>query len=144
MDDTWLQELKAIREKDKVKRAAPSQPKVVDVMEEASDLLNESQAHYLLRQVQKALLGGKGILKTYENTNGYTLALALLWQGPVSNATRPIKHNQPYYYIVVGVRDDKLWVNDHPIPAPTPDALKTALLAASKDPGTHVLKRTSS
>lgn len=98
-------------------------------------MLQHSRAHELLRQVQKALLDGQGTLEMYDNPKKYDRAIVLAWQGPISAARRPNpKKPEGYCYILVGARGDQLSVNNRPVSPPTPEALKTALLAAAKQP----------
>lgn len=136
MSDEWLEQLRGLHEADKAKREAavePEQPQ--DRQSQAAKILQQSKAHTLLRQVQKVLLGGGGQLDVFESTTQYDRGLALVWQGPISAARKP-KPNDPdeYHYILIGVRDGRLWVNGKALPSATVEALKAALLAASKHP----------
>jgi hypothetical protein len=62
--------------------------------------------------------------------------LTLVWQGPVSRARKPDPDDPAgYSYILVGVREGRLWVNGKPLAEATPEALKAALLQAARKPG---------
>ena len=137
MSDEWLDELKELHEKDKAEQQAKrKEMKQPDKLQQADDIMRQSAAHQLLRQVQKALLNGKGVLEIDDGASQYDRAIALIWQGPISAARKPNPNDsENYRYILVGVRDGKVWVNGKSLPAATPDTLKGALLEASKDPG---------
>lgn len=139
MSDDWLDEIRQLREADHTARQQSEQQaqEETDAREAmAVNLLRQTRAHELLRQVQKALLNGQGALDIFDRAGDYDRAITLTWQGHISEARRP-DHNDPspMYYIAVGVRDDKLWVNDQPLPTNTTAVLKKALLAASRNPG---------
>jgi hypothetical protein len=86
--------------------------------------------------VQKALLGGEGVLDIFDRAGNYDRVITRAWQGPISAARKPNPNDpEPYNYILVGVRKDKLWVNGKSLPETTPEALKAALVEASKKPG---------
>ena len=139
MNDDWLKQLQQLHDDDKAKQ----QPKVDDVgakalkqQKEAATLLRKSKAHELLRQIQKTLLGGGGILDIYEQKSDYERVISLVWQGPISAARRPDPDDpEAYSYILVGVRQGKLWVNGKQVAKATPEALQAALLQACKKPG---------
>jgi hypothetical protein len=137
MSDDWLDQLRELHEKDKAEQLAKTKPAppVEIKRSQASDLLRQSQAHGLLRQVQKVLLNGQGALDIFDKAGNYDRVISLAWQGPISNARKPSPDDpSEYSYILVGVRQDKLWVNDKPLPAASPEALKPALLEACKNP----------
>ncbi|HEX9925008.1 MAG TPA: hypothetical protein VGD99_20300 [Anaerolineae bacterium] len=136
MSDEWLDELKELHDKDKAEQQPKRQNlKQPDKLQQAEAIMRQSMAHQLLRQVQKALLSGKGVVEIYDGASQYDRAIALIWQGPISAARKPNPNDsKDYRYILVGVRDGKMWVNGKSLPAATPDALKAALLEASKDP----------
>jgi hypothetical protein len=137
MSDDWLAQLRQLHEADKTKRetALPllSEP---PPQNQAAELLRQLQAHQLLRQVQKALLGGQGTLDIFDRAGDYDRMISLVWQGPISAARKRDPNDpEPYNYILVGVRQDKVWVNGKPLSEATPEALKTALVEASRKPG---------
>lgn len=141
MSDNWLDELHQLHEQDKASRQAameqldlsilPSQPG-----KQAADLLRQADALNLLRQVQKALLKGKGVIDIFEQTQRYERAVSLAWQGPISAARKPDPKNpEKYQYILIGVREGQLYVNDKEVNPVTPEALKKALVETAKKPG---------
>jgi hypothetical protein len=135
VSDDWLDQLRKLHDADKARSQAKSKEQQVQ-KSHASDLLRQSQAHKLLRQVQKVLLSGQGTLDIFDRTGDYERVISLVWQGPISNARKPNPDDpEPYNYILVGVRNGKLWVNGKALSAPTPEALKVALVQASQKPG---------
>ncbi len=140
MNDDWLDQLKQLHEADREKQQAQKPDQTENLVqkkrEAAIKLLRQSRAHDLLRQVQKTLLNGGGTLEVHDQTSDYERAITLVWQGPISAARRPDENDsEPYYYILVGVRQDKLWVNGKSLKDTSSEALKVALLQASKKPG---------
>ena len=142
MSDDWLEELRQLHEADKAKHHAEAktkeqqQQKKQAQRDKAIALLRQSQAHELLRQVQKNLLDGQGTLDIFDQTRDYERVITLAWQGPISAAHRPIPDDpEEYNYVLVGVRRGNLWVNGKQVASATPEALKTALLRACKNPG---------
>lgn len=136
MNDDWLEQIRQLHEADKAKRSQPKKEQQITEQDQAANLLTQSRAHDLLRQVQKTLLDGQGLLEISDRAGQYERMISLAWQGPISDARKPNPDDsEDYWYILVGVRDGKLWVNGKPVPAATPDALKTALLRACKNPG---------
>jgi hypothetical protein len=138
VNDEWLEQLRQLHETDKAKRQAESATKKQEQAQQnrASELLRQSEAHQLLRQVQKVLLGGQGLLDIFDRAGNYDRVITLAWQGPISAARKPDPDDpEPYHYILVGVRQDKLWVNGKALSSATPAVLKAALLEASKKPG---------
>lgn len=135
MSDDWLDQLRKLHEADKARHQARRKEHQVQ-KSHASDLLRQSQAHKLLRQVQKVLLNGQGTLDIFDRTGDYERVISLVWQGPISKARKPNPDDpEPYHYILVGVRQGKLWVNGKALSAPTPETLKLALVGASQKPG---------
>jgi hypothetical protein len=62
--------------------------------------------------------------------------MSLAWQGPISEARKPDpKSTEAYQYILIGVREGKLYVNDKEVAVATPETLKQALVEAAKKPG---------
>ncbi len=137
MSDDWLQQLQQLHEADKAERQTKTAKEDTQPLPTpASDLLRQSNAHTLLRQVQKALLGGGGMLDIFDRAGQYERVITLAWQGPISAARKPNPNDPtPYSYILVGVREGKLYVNGKKLKETTPEALKAALLWASKNPG---------
>jgi hypothetical protein len=142
MNDDWLEQLNQLHEADKAKQQIKTEAQTKQEQAEqarrkqAIDLLRQSQAHELLRQVQKTLLGGGGILDIFNQSGGYERVITLSWQGPISAARRTNPaDSEEYSYIMVGVRQERLWVNGKPVADNTPEALKMALLEACKNPG---------
>ncbi len=133
--DGWLAELEQLHQADRVVQdAAAEQARLAEQrQQQANRLMQDSRAHELLRQVQKALLAGKGVLRFYTNVGGYDQAVALLWTGPISRAEKPVKDDKADGMILVGARDGQLWVNEAPLPEPTPPVLKQALLVACRE-----------
>lgn len=142
MSDNWLDELHQLHEQDKASQQAAVEPLDLSVLsaqqsaKQAADLLRQADALNLLRQVQKALLDGKGVLDVFEKTERYERAISLSWQGPISAAHKPNRKNpEEYQYILIGVREDKLYVNDKEVTPITSEGLKVALVEAAKKPG---------
>ena len=136
VSNDWLEQLRQLHEADKSKQEAATPPVEPLPPDMASELLRQSQAHHLLRQVQKVLLGGEGTLDIFDRASDYDRLISLVWQGPISAARKPNPDDpEPYHYIFVGVRKDKLWVNGKIVSEATPAALQAALLEASQKPG---------
>jgi hypothetical protein len=86
--------------------------------------------------VQKVLLGGQGTLDILADVSDYERVVTLVWQGPISAARRPNPEDpQEISYILVGVRQGKLWVNGKKLSPGTPETLKKALIEACENPG---------
>jgi hypothetical protein len=134
----WLDQLYQLRKVDAAKQEeGSSKPAQQPAPRQyrASDILRRCEAHKLLRRVQEALLEGGGTLDVFERAGSYERAIALVWQGPISAARRPNPEDpEDYQYIVVGAQKGKLYVNGKRVSSITPEALKTALLEASKKP----------
>lgn len=138
MNDDWLQQLQQLREDDlaRQRNSLEATKQVQSPQRQASDLLRQARAHELLRQVQKTLLDGQGLLDIFERKGQYDRVLTLVWQGPISAARKPDPDDPAgYNYILVGVRDGRLWVNGKALPEATPAALKAALVQAARKPG---------
>lgn len=138
MSDDWLDELRKIREEDQARVQAQTDALELSMLNrknQAIDVLRQSDAHNLLRQVQKVLLGGQGVLDIFDTTQQYDRAIALKWQGPIAQARRPRTEDpDSYQYILIGAKGDKLFVNNKLLKSATPETLKSALLWASKNP----------
>jgi hypothetical protein len=138
MNDDWLDELRQLRAEDEAVRQAQIEQLDLTLLnrhERAVNLLRQCEAHNLLRQVNNALLNGKGLIELFSQTNGYEQAVVLMWQGPISRARWPQpKDPEDYFYIMVGAKK-RLYVNGKQLEHPTPEALKKALVEASKKPG---------
>lgn len=138
MNDDWLQQLQQLRENDRARQQdrLKAEEQVQSPQRQASDLLRQARAHELLRQVQKTLLGGQGLLDIFERKGQYDRVLTLVWQGPISAARKPDPDDPAgYSYIMVGVRNGRLWVNGKALPEATPAALQAALVRAARNPG---------
>jgi len=136
VSDPWLDQLRRLYDEDKAKHVAekPKKPEKPPPSR-ANEILRKSQAHQSLRDVQKFLLNGGGTLDIFDRGSDYERGITLAWQGPISEARKPdINDPEPYNYIVVGVRNDALWVNGKRLADTKPDTLKEALLAASQNP----------
>jgi hypothetical protein len=140
MSDEWLDQLRQLHEADRAKRETKA--KAADKQKErakrnqAANLLRRSQAHELMRQVQKVLLDGQGTLDILDGASHYERVITLVWQGPISAAQRPNPGDpEEINYILVVVRQGKLWVNGQELSTGTPEALRTALLKACQNPG---------
>jgi hypothetical protein len=141
-DDAWLNQIKQLHDEDKLRlleQQEQQQERQAQARRDiATKLLGQSKAHELLRQVQKALLNGGGLLKVLDQSEDYDQAIVLMWQGSISAARKPDKANEEYSYILVGVKDNKVWVNGTAIAKPTPEVLKISLLEACKKPDVAV------
>lgn len=132
-DDDWGSQLRQLYEADKARRQAqePSEaapePEVV-----AAQLLQRCRAHDLMRQLQKTLLNGGGNLRFYEQVGGYVQAVALMWSGPVSAATKPPRIEDVDAAIIVGANEEGVFVNDSRLSEVSPEALKRALLERAR------------
>lgn len=142
MTDTWLDELYRMHNEDKAKQQA-LQKNVADLnvlpenrAELAAAVMRSVNAHNLMRRLQSALLGGKGIIDIFDSKDDYDRIITLVWQGPISNARKPDPEDPTeYQYISVGARGKRLFVNDQEVASLTPEALKIALVEAAKKPG---------
>lgn len=142
MSDDWLDELHQLHEQDKASQQADIEQLDLSILaskqaaQQAVDLLRQTNAHNLLRQMQKALLEGKGVLDVFGKSDRYDRAISLSWQGSISAARKPDPKNpEAYQFILIGVREGKLYVNDKEVAPTTPEVLKKALVAAAKNPG---------
>ncbi len=141
MSDEWLEQLQQLHQADK-SRSQPEPIPPEQRLPEAAELMRQSKAHELIRQLQKVLLDGKGLVDIFDTTNKYERVISLVWQGPISDARKPDPDDpEPFYYIFVAVRAGKLWVNDKSLQGTTPQVLKTALLQAAKKPGRKKQKK---
>ncbi len=143
MPDNWLDELYQMHNEDKAKQQASEKTDPLDLsvlsknrVELAAAVLRSVNALNLVRRLQSALLGGKGIIDTSDSRDDYDRVITLVWQGPISNARKPNPEDPTeYQYISIGVRGKKLYVNDQEVTSLTPEALKSALVKAAKKPG---------
>jgi len=129
----WLDDLQKIRQAHQQAATEPPPPKKPGV--ELDQLLKESRAFELLRDVRRVLLGGVGRIELFEQAGGYDMVLALLWDGPVTNPRRPRSNSADTYHIFIGVQKNRLWVNGKPLKTGTATALQAALLEAARNPG---------
>jgi hypothetical protein len=132
--EAWLEPIRQLYEADKLRLQAEQAREKQAEPDAAAKLLSQTQAHLLMRQVQRALLNGGGRLEIVEQPEDYDRAIVLMWQGPISAAHRPDRAGEDYGYILVAVRQNKVWVNGQAISAATPEALKAALVQACKKP----------
>jgi hypothetical protein len=132
--EAWLQQIRQLYEADKLRLEAEQAREERTEPDAAAELLSQTQAHLLMRQVQRALLNGGGRLEIVEQPEDYDRAIVLMWQGPISAVRRPDRAGEDYSYILVAVRQNKVWVNGQAISAATPEALKAALVQACKNP----------
>jgi hypothetical protein len=141
VSNNWLDELYNLRAEDKSQRQAETDLLDLQVLaaqrdQQAADILRQADAHNLLRQAQKALLDGKGVIDVFEHESEFDRILTLVWQGPISAARSPNpKDSAEYQYIAIGVRQGKLYVNDDEVTSITPETLQKALVKAAKNPG---------
>ncbi len=141
MSNDWLDELYNLRAVDKSRRQAETdlldlQALAAQRDQQAADILRQTDAHNLLRRVQKALLDGKGLIDFFEHESEFERLMTLLWQGPLSAARSPNPEDpEEYQYIAIGVRRGKLYVNDDEVASLTSEALQKALVKAAKNPG---------
>ncbi len=133
-DNEWLDQIRRLHDEDKLRLQREEEQRQMQARQVVDELLSRSKAHELMRQVQKALLNGAGVLRVLDKTEDYDRAVVLMWHGPISAARRPDIANEDYSYILVAVKKGKLWVNGQPISGPTPEALKAGLLEACKRP----------
>jgi len=143
MTDNWLDELYRMHNEDKTKQQSSKKTAPLDMsvlsknrVELAAAVMRTVNAHTLMRRLQSALLGGKGIIDVFDSKDDYDRIITLVWQGPISNARKPNPEDPTeYQYISVGARGKKLYVNDQEVTSLTPEALKIALVEAAKNPG---------
>lgn len=141
-DTNWLDTLAKIRQSDKTEHESDTKPNPSDLdlsvlgkQNQAARLLSMCDAHNLLRRVQGILLAGKGTIDIFDRAKEYDRAIALVWQGPVSQARIPNPQNpEPYQYILVGATSKKVFVNGRELDFITPEALKRALVWAAENP----------
>jgi transcriptional regulator with XRE-family HTH domain len=131
----WLDDLKQIREK-KLEYDLPKTTDYQPPPTTADDLLKQCKALELLRQVQKALLGGEGLLNPPATQNKYEKVFTLVWQGPIYAARKPEENTtEDMFFIMVGVKKNQVYVNGKKLADSTPEALKVMLVEAAKSPG---------
>src|SRR5512136_1964255 len=88
-DNDWLNQIRRLYDEDKLKLQYEEEQRQMQARQAVDELLSRSKAHELLRQVQKALLNGAGVLKVLNKTGEYDQAVVLMWHGPISAARRP-------------------------------------------------------
>lgn len=135
----WLDDLYNIRREDeerlnKHKKDASPDLSVVEQRDQAISAMRVIEAHKILRRVNDALLNGKGIIKDIQDAK-YDQGLALIWQGPVSQA-RPPRPNDAdkCRFIMVTAKGKQVFVNHTPLKNITPEEFKAALVKAAKKP----------
>lgn len=146
MGDNWLEQLRQIHDADKIRQQAlAAKAEQAEQQNAAAELLRRHRAHELLRLVQKNLLDGKGLLTVVEQPRKFDRAVVLTWQGPVSEARRPDpKSDEDYQYILIGVKQGRVWVNNQLVKPATPGSLQAALLEAAKNPAVQKPKQQDS
>lgn len=131
-DADWLAQLQQLHNTDKAQREAEEQERQRKRQrEQAAELMRQCRVHDLLRQMQKALLNGQGAIHIYEKPKEYDLAMALVWNGPISDARTPAKLERAKNNLTVAAKSDSLWVNNQPVSPATAESLKKALLQAA-------------
>ena len=137
MSDSWLDDLEALYEADKKKQEEPpvTAPGLLQPPA-AADILRSLNALKLLQRVQSILLRGGGSIDEYDHHSSFDRLVTLVWQGPIS-AARPPAAEDPtdFYFIAIGVKGQKVYVNDKHLANPTPQTLRQALVTAAKQPG---------
>lgn len=143
MDENWMDELYRMHEEDKSKQETKKKVAPLDLsilsqnrIELAAATLRSVNAHAVMRRLQSALLGGKGVVDTFDSKGDYDRIITLAWQGTFSTARKPDPQtSEEYWYISVGAKGKRLYVNDKEVTPITPEAFKAALVKASKNPG---------
>ena len=137
MPGNWLDELEELYEADKKKQQEPqatNQPLLKQP--DAADILRSLNAAKLLQRVQSILLRGGGGIVVNEHHSVFDQAISLVWQGSISAARAPDPEDPTdYYFIAVGVKGQKVYVNNKHLVNPTPQTLRQALVEAAKQPG---------
>ena len=133
-DDDWIAQLQQVYEADKAQQQAKEQIQAAQEKKNLADaFMQQSRAHELMRQAQRVLLKGEGILRFYENVGEYNRAIALMWKGPISAASKPANLKDVDVSIIIGANDQGIFVNDQKLAEPTPEALKKMLLTLVQD-----------
>jgi hypothetical protein len=131
----WLDDLRQFRE-EKLEASLPKITAYQPPPLTADDLFRQCRALELLRQVQKALLGGEGLLNVPIQQKQYEKVFTLVWQGPIYAARKPEENtDDDMYFILVGVKKNQVYVNGKKLAEITPEALKVMLVEAAKSPG---------
>lgn len=135
----WLDDLYNIRREDeerlnKHKKDASLDLSVLGRREQAVSAMRVIEAHKILRRVNDALLNGKGVIKDIQDAK-YDQGLALIWQGPVSQARPPRpEDSDKCRFIMVTAKGKQVFVNHTPLKNITPEEFKAALVKAAKEP----------
>ncbi len=129
----WLDNLQRIRAEHQQK--ATAQEKEAPPGAQIDQLLREAKAFEHLRDIRKVMLGGVGKIELFESASGYDVVLALMWEGPTADPRHPKAGVSNQYHILVGVHNQRLWVNGEAVAKNTPAALQAALLKAARNPG---------
>lgn len=133
-DDDWIAQLQQVYETDKARQQAKEQDQAAQKKKNLADaFMQQSRAHDLMRQIQKVLLKGEGFLRFYEDVGDYHRAIALMWKGPISAASKPANLKDVDVSIIVGANDEGIFVNDQKLAEPTPETLKKVLLNLVQD-----------
>ncbi|MDX1522033.1 MAG: hypothetical protein R3264_10430 [Anaerolineae bacterium] len=134
----WLDELNQIREDAVAKEEEETkQLDVSNLKREAKskNVLVIVDAHTALRRMNQVLLGGKGVVDLFDSSRDYDRAIGLVWQGSIAKPRRPSpEDDSPTFYILVGAKDERVFVNGKRLRYTTPESLKEALVKAAKNP----------
>lgn len=129
-NDDWLKELQLIREEAKAEqreKQAEREAKAAQ-LKSTVDLLKQVNGLEFLRDIQKNVLNGQGLLEQLDDTGKYERALALRWDGPMAAPTRPKDEGQAQHGILIGVAKNQLFVNENLVSPATSQALQKSLL----------------
>jgi hypothetical protein len=148
MPSDWLDDLNQIREDDKAKLEEVNRTLDSSLLDKKNSqaksihLLAVCDAHNSLRKMNRVLLDGKGIIDIFDTSEKYDRVMTLVWQGPVSAARPPSQNDaSDAFYIMVGAKDDKIFVNGKALKGTTPEALKAALVNAARKPARKAAKK---
>ncbi|MCB9098237.1 MAG: hypothetical protein H6632_01765 [Anaerolineales bacterium] len=129
-NDDWLTELQLIREEAKAEqreKQAAHEAKVAQ-LKSTVDLLKQVNGLEFLRDIQKNVLNGQGLLEQLDDTGKYDRALALKWDGSIAAPTRPKEEGQAQHGILIGVTKDQLFVNENLVSPATSQSLQKSLI----------------
>ena len=129
-NDDWLTELQLIREEAKAEQREKQAAREAQAAQLKStvDLLKQVNGLEFLRDIQKNVLNGQGLLEQLDDTGKYERALALRWDGSIAAPTRPKEGEQAQHGILIGVTKDQLFVNENRVSPATAQTLQKSLL----------------
>lgn len=141
MADNWMDELYQMHNEDKAKQEVSKKnvaPLDLSILsknrtEMAAAAMRSVNALAVVRRLQSALLGGKGIIDTFDGQEDYDQTITLAWQGTFSTARKPEGMGH-YWCVLVGARGKKIFVNHNEVTPLTPENFKAALVEAAKTP----------